>query len=61
MGRVVLRKETARRGGKTVIVVDNFASLERRHIDNAGDIPLHQDVIGVSTNIMMAELILDVG
>lgn len=26
MGRVVLRKETARRGGKTVIVVDDFAS-----------------------------------
>ena len=26
MGRVVLRKETARRGGKTVIVVDDFAT-----------------------------------
>jgi translation initiation factor 1 len=26
MGRVVLRKETAHRGGKTVIVVDDFAS-----------------------------------
>ena len=26
MGRVVLRKETARRGGKTVIVVDGFAT-----------------------------------
>ena len=26
LGRVVLRKETARRGGKTVIVVDDFAS-----------------------------------
>jgi translation initiation factor 1 len=26
MGRVVLRKETAHRGGKTVIVVDDFAT-----------------------------------
>src|SRR5688572_20195726 len=26
MGRVVLRRELARRGGKTVIVVDNFAT-----------------------------------
>jgi len=26
MGRVVLRKETAQRGGKTVIVVDDFAT-----------------------------------
>ena len=26
MGRVVLRRETARRGGKTVIVVDDFAT-----------------------------------
>ena len=26
MGRVILRKETARRGGKTVIVIDDFAS-----------------------------------
>lgn len=26
LGRVVLRKETAHRGGKTVIVVDDFAS-----------------------------------
>jgi translation initiation factor 1 len=26
MGRVVLRRETARRGGKTVIVIDDFAT-----------------------------------
>ena len=26
LGRVVLRRETARRGGKSVIVVDDFAS-----------------------------------
>ncbi len=37
MGRVVLRRETAHRGGKTVIVVDDFAtSIPRSVIEELG-------------------------
>jgi translation initiation factor 1 len=37
MGRVVLQRETAMRGGKTVIVVKDFAShLPQSVIDNVG-------------------------
>ena len=37
MGRVVLRRETAHRGGKTVIVVDDFAtSIPLKVIEELG-------------------------
>lgn len=37
LGRVVLRRETAHRGGKTVLVIDGFdSSLDQKFIDALG-------------------------